>query len=135
MLKSICRANPGWYELDNESGESDADCVYSRLSQSGYNGVCLASVDEAGWDSLKIPRNLALRGNTIESKAPPGGLKLTRITQHCKCGISTKLDPNVFAMEDKDAFNLPYVFGGAGEFETKSGERDTDLCKPNEYNR
>ena len=49
ILKSICAEAPGGNQLDEESGEPDADCAYAKLIGNGYKGVSLGSVDEKEW--------------------------------------------------------------------------------------
>ena len=46
MVKSICFDAPWRSLLGDESGEPGADLVYAKLTESGYTGIALGSVDE-----------------------------------------------------------------------------------------
>ena len=125
--------------MDNESGEPDSDSDYSGLSQDGYAGLALDGVDVEDCDSLKFLCNLVFPQNDIVNKAHPDCLKITRIIQQCKWGISNKLAKNVFAKEDKGASKSPYRSGnrrvrnkvgwnGPGHLQTERVSSEKDLC-------
>ena len=110
MLKSICADAPWCYEIDNGPVEPDADFAYARLSQDGYAGLSLASVDVEDWDSLKFLCNLVFPGNIIVNKARPDCLKITRVIQQCKWDISNKLSQNVVEKGGTESSKSSYIF-------------------------
>ena len=90
-LLSICAETQGFFAMDAESGEPNANCVYAMLIQLGYTGQSLSSAD--GKDGL--PMNYLYRlarpetpAETNIDKMHPECLKLVSIIQKCKLKIS-----------------------------------------------
>ena len=82
-LMDICAEAPGWFGIDPESGEPMGNCVYSKLTQSGYSSTSLASADGEDGQSINYLYHLVYQGAEagIVDKMHPGCLKLASTIQ------------------------------------------------------
>ena len=67
ILMGICPAVRECLEIDLETNEPRANCVYSKLIQAGYTSDSLCSACEKDAASINFPPRLGLYG-----KSPPG---------------------------------------------------------------
>ena len=122
MLKAICADEPRRYQLDDESGWRDVDCVYVKLFGNGYAAISLGRVDDEDWSCLKFLRDLALPQNSIKNKEDAHCVKVIRIIPNCKWAISSELAKIFFEKEEPDSFNSAYIYREIGDVDAKSGE-------------
>ena len=72
------------FRPDEESGEPEPDCAYSKLDERGYTGLLLWVVWRKTPGSLKHICNLVYPNTDITNKADPRCLKIAKIPASCK---------------------------------------------------
>ena len=130
---SICVETQGCFELDPDSGEPNANCVFTKLSQARYACASLASVDERDVPSLEQCYRLVYpaRVQQVINKTKSDCLRLATIVQKCKFKISANVAHNVINVEDKKRIRrVLHTWGNFGVWGMSRGNTP-HIHKPN----
>ena len=132
-LMAICAEAPGCFEIDPESGEPMANCVYSKLIQLGYSSTAFACSGGGDGGSINYLYHLVYpeaEAGPID-KMNPECLKPVSVIRKCKLKQSASAANNVASKDDKNAYSLSYARRKIGEYERKTPDKATRAHKPN----
>ena len=124
-LMSICAETQGRFELDAESGEPNANCVFAMLILEWHDSSSLVGADEKDAPSMDSPYRLVYPNTPADqviNKMQTGCLKLVTIIQKCKYKISTSAANNVINMDAGNAYNSAFIHAEIGGSERKDNE-------------
>ena len=111
-LMAICDEEPGFFEIDAESGGPMGTCAYSKLIRLGRASQSLESAGAKDGLSTNYLYHLAqaeILAETAIGKMHPECLKSFVLFRKCELKISIATANNIVNKDEKNAYNTSYI--------------------------